>query len=107
MLFVIYCRLSDVLFVSLHEDNHFLQTNVTFCGGDKKEFSKWERKLSDQVKIQQRQKIASQLRLVLDEDAFDRLYGFESHPIPATPGRRLAVRIISQFGEECTRVLSI
>ena len=89
------------------ESRGYVTRQLFFCGGDKKEFSKWERKLSDQVKIQQRQKIAAQLRLVLDEEAFDRLYGFESHPIPATPGRRLAVRIISQFGEECTRVLSI
>lgn len=89
------------------ESRGYVTRQLFFCGGDKKEFAKWERKLSDQVKIQQRQKIASQLRLVIDEDAFDRLYGFESHPIPATPGRRLAIRIISQFGEECTRVLSV
>lgn len=89
------------------EGRGYVTRQLFFCGGDKKEFAKWERKLSDQVKIQQRQKIASQLRLVLDDEAFDRLYGFESHPIPATAGRRLAVRIISQFGEECTRVLSI
>lgn len=89
------------------EGRGYVTRQLFFCGGDKKEFAKWERKLSDQVKIQQRQKIASQLRLVLDEEAFDRLYGFESHPIPATAGRRLAVRVISQFGEECTRVLSI
>ena len=33
------------------------------------------------------------------------VYGFRSHPIPATRGRRVAVRVISQFGEESTKVV--
>lgn len=43
----------------------------------------------------------------IDEDAFERLYGFVSYPIPYQPGRKLAVRVISQFGEECTKVLDV
>ena len=39
------------------------------------------------------------------EEAFDRLYGFVSHPIPFRAGRRVAVRVVSQFGEESTKVL--
>lgn len=43
----------------------------------------------------------------IDNDAFDRLYGHRSHPIPARKGRRVAVRVISQFGEESTKVLTL
>ncbi len=44
-------------------------------------------------------------RLDIDAEAFDRLYGFVSHPIPFRAGRRVAVRVVSQFGEESTKVL--
>ena len=44
-------------------------------------------------------------RLEIDAEAFDRLYGFVSHPIPFRAGRRVAVRVVSQFGEESTKVL--
>ena len=37
----------------------------------------------------------------------DRLYGFVSHPIPFRAGKRVAVRVVSQFGEESTKVLSL
>ena len=41
----------------------------------------------------------------MNDDAFERVYGFVSHPVPATKGRELAVRVISQFGEEITKVM--
>jgi adenine-specific DNA-methyltransferase len=44
-------------------------------------------------------------KIEIDEEAFDRLYGFVSHPIPFRAGRRVAVRVVSQFGEESTKVL--
>ena len=43
----------------------------------------------------------------LDDEAFDRLYGFVSHPIATRPGQRVAVRVVSQFGEESTKVLGL
>ena len=39
------------------------------------------------------------------DEAFDRLYGFVSHPIPFRAGRRVAVRVVSQFGEKSTKAL--
>ncbi|MEF8768238.1 MAG: hypothetical protein ABTS16_23720 [Candidatus Accumulibacter phosphatis] len=45
------------------------------------------------------------VRIEIDAEAFDRLYGFVSHPIPFRAGRRVAVRVVSQFGEESTKVL--
>jgi adenine-specific DNA-methyltransferase len=43
----------------------------------------------------------------VDDEAFDRLYGFRSHPIQSKKGRRVAVRVVSQFGEESTKVLTL
>lgn len=43
----------------------------------------------------------------LDEDAWERRYGFRLHPIQTRKGRQVAVRVISQFGEESTRVLTL
>lgn len=43
--------------------------------------------------------------LDIDAEAFGRLCGFVSHPIPFRAGRRVAVRVVSQFGEESTKVL--
>lgn len=91
-----------------YDGSCYITRQMFFCGSkDKKEFAKWEKKISDQVKVQERQKLAAQLRVVLDEEAFDRLYGFESHPIPVVKGQKIAVRVVSQFGEECTRVLGV
>lgn len=39
--------------------------------------------------------------------AFARLYGHQSHPFPVKSGQRIAVRVISQFGEETTKVLEV
>lgn len=47
------------------------------------------------------------LKIEIDEEAFDRLYGHISHPIEYKKGKRIAVRVISQFGEESTKVLTI
>ncbi len=47
------------------------------------------------------------LKVEIDDEAFDRLYGFRSHPIPAKKGKRIAVRVVSQFGEESTKVISL
>jgi adenine-specific DNA-methyltransferase len=43
----------------------------------------------------------------IDDEAFERVYGLRSHPIAAEKGRRVAVRVISQFGEECTKVITL
>lgn len=41
-------------------------------------------------------------------EAFERLYGTVSHPIKIKrPGQKIAVHVISQFGEETTKVLEV
>ena len=38
-------------------------------------------------------------------EAPTRIYGHKSHPFPVKTGQKIAVRVISQFGEETTKVL--
>lgn len=47
------------------------------------------------------------LKIEIDDEAFDCLYGFESHPFKAEKGQQIAVRVISQFGEESTKVITM
>lgn len=47
------------------------------------------------------------LKVEIDDEALDRLCGFVSHPIEATKGRKIVVRMLSQCGEESTKVLSV
>jgi adenine-specific DNA-methyltransferase len=82
---------------------------AVFSDRDRDEFAKWRKGLSDLAasKAKQKRNVERTLRIEIDEEAFDRLYGFVSHPIPTTAGRRVAVRVVSQFGEESTKVLSV
>ncbi len=90
-----------------YDGSNFIVRQVFFCGGDKDEFDKWKRGLSDMAKQQTKARAERTLRLELDDDAWDRLYGHRSHPIPATPGRKVAVRVVSQFGEESMKVMNV
>lgn len=85
----------------------FMVRQVFFCGGDKDEFAKWKKGISDLAKAKTKKKVENTLKIELDDEAFDRLYGFVSHPIPFRAGKRVAVRVVSQFGEESTKVLSL
>jgi adenine-specific DNA-methyltransferase len=89
-----------------YDGSNFIVRQVFFCGGDKDEFQKWERGLSELMKQQTKAKAERTLRLELDDDAWERLYGHVSHPIPVVKGRKIAVRVVSQFGEESMKVLN-
>lgn len=100
----------DIAYWMLDDDYdgaNFLVRQVFFCGGEKGEFKKWRTKLDGQASASTKRKAEQTLRIELDEDAWERLYGFQSHPIEARKGRQVAVRVISQFGEESTRVLTL
>ncbi|MDO7877134.1 site-specific DNA-methyltransferase [Hymenobacter sp. ASUV-10] len=90
-----------------YDGSNFIVRQVFFCGGEKTEFKKWRQKLDTQASATAKRQAEATLRVELDEDAWARLYGFRSHPIRRQLGRRLAVRVISQFGEESTRVLTL
>lgn len=103
-------NVEDIAYWMVDEDydgSNFIVTQIFFCGGKKDEFKKWRRGLDSLAKRKSRRKVESQLKIEIDEEAFDRLYGFESHPFEVKQGQKIAVRVISQFGEESMKVLSV
>lgn len=100
----------DIAYWMVDEDydgSNFVVNQVFFCGGDKSEFDKWKKGLDSLAKDSTKKKVEKTLKIEIDDEAFERLYGHISHPIQLKrAGQKLAVRIISQFGEECTKVLT-
>jgi adenine-specific DNA-methyltransferase len=103
-------NVNDIAYWMIDEDydgSNFVVKQVFFCGGDKTEFDKWKKGLDNLAKDTTKKKVEKTLKIEIDDDAFDRLYGHISHPIEAKKGQKIAVRIISQFGEECMKVLTV
>jgi len=101
---------ADIAYWMLDDDYdgaNFVARQVFFCGGDHDEFDKFKRGLSGLAVASAKAKVEKTLKLEIDDEAFERVYGLRSHPIPAIRGRRVAVRVISQFGEESTKVLTL
>lgn len=101
----------DIAYWMVDEDydgSNFVVRQVFFCGGEKSEFDKWRKGLDNLAKDGTKKKLEKTLKIEIDDEAFDRLYGHISHPITVkAKGQKIAVRIISQFGEECTKVLTV
>ncbi len=91
-----------------YDGSNFIVKQVFFCGGNNDEFKKWQKGLSNAAKQSTRKKAEQTLRIEIDEEAFDRLYGHISHPIEIKKkDQKIAIRMISQFGEESTKVISV
>lgn len=90
-----------------YDGSNFVVKQVFFCGGTKDEFKKWRKGLNVLAKDKTKKKVELTLKIEIDDDAFDRLYGFKSHPFKLEKGKKVAVRVISQFGEESTKVLTL
>ena len=91
-----------------YDGSNFIVKQVFFCGGNKDEFKKWRKSLDSAAKQSTRKKAEQTLRIEIDEEAFDRLYDHISHPIEIKKnGQKIAVRLISQFGEESTKVVVV
>jgi len=103
--------LHDIAYWMVDDDydgSNFIVRQVFFCGGDKDEFDKWKKGLDAMAKDKTRQRAEKTLKIEIDEEAFDRIYGHTSHPIKIKhDGQKIAVRVISQYGEESTKVLAI
>ena len=98
----------DIAYWEIDDDydgEQFVVRGLHFCGGTKKEFEAWKKGLQS-VAPKPTKKIVATLRLELNDELWDTLYGFKSQPIEKRPGRKIAVRVISQFGEESTKVLT-
>jgi adenine-specific DNA-methyltransferase len=91
-----------------YDGSNFVVKQVFFCGGDKSEFDKWRKGLDSLAKDNTKKKVEKTLKIEIDDEAFDRLYGHISHPITIkSKGQKIAVRVISQFGEETTKVIKM
>lgn len=103
--------LHDIAYWMVDDDydgSNFVVKQVFFCGGDKDEFAKWKKGLSDPAKQTTKVRAEKTLKIELNDEAFDRIYGFRSYPIQIKHnGQKLAVRIISQFGEESMKVFTL
>lgn len=93
------------------DDNYtgglFKVRSIHFCGGDKKDFAAWHKGLDTVARDLAKKKAERTLRLEFNEDIWDTLYSFKSEPIPYEKGKKIAVRVVSQFGEESTKVLEM
>ena len=91
-----------------YDGANFAVRQFFFCGSkDKDEYADWAKGLSRLAPAGERKKAERTLRLEIDEEAFERAYGHQSHPFPVRPGQKVAVRVVSQFGEESTKVLLV
>ena len=90
-----------------YDGSNFVARQVFFCGGDKDEFDEWKKGLSDLAKAAAKKKAEQTLKIEIDDEAFSRVYGHTSRPFAVKQGQKIAVRVISQFGEETTKVLEV
>ena len=91
-----------------YDGSSFVVRQVFFSGGPKDAFKDWEKGLDDLAKRLAKKSAERTLKVEIDDEAFDRLYGTVSHPIEVKgPGHQVAVRVVSQFGEESTKVLDV
>ena len=100
----------DIAYWEIDDDydgRQFIVKSLHFCGGDKKEFEAWKKGLSSVSKLTTKKNAEHTLRLELDDEVWDTLYGFQSEALDYRPGHKIAVRVISQFGEESTKVLEM
>lgn len=95
-----------------YDGREFHVRSIYFCGGDKKEFTAWKNELKGVApkcprnnKKTVREAISHQLRMEFPDEVWDTLYDYRSAPIKYEQGKRIAVRVVSQFGEECTKVI--
>lgn len=91
-----------------YDGSNFIVRQVFFCGGNKKEMDNWKKGLDKTASARARKTAEKIFKIEIDQHAFDRLYGHLSHPIEIKKNRqKIAVRVISQFGEESMKVLEI
>lgn len=100
----------DIAYWELDSDYNgqmFVVRSMHFCGGDKKDFEAWRKGLSSAASALVKKKAERTLRIEMADELWDTLYGFSSEPIPYEKGRKVAVRVVSQFGEESTKVITM
>lgn len=90
-----------------YDEQQFIVREIHFCGGNKKEFEAWRNGLNGIASAKTKKTAETTLRLPFNDEVWETLYDFRSSAIERTPGRKVCVRVISQFGEESSKVLTI
>lgn len=90
-----------------YNEEQFIVREVHFCGGNKKEFEAWRKGLNGIASTKTKKKAETTLKLELKDEVWDTLYDFRSSAIERRPGRKICVRVVSQFGEESSKILVI
>lgn len=90
-----------------YDEQQFIVREIHFCGGNKKEYEQWRKGLNGIASAKTKKKAETTLRLSLNDEIWETLYDFRSSSFDATPGRKVCVRVISQFGEESSKILTI
>ena len=90
-----------------YDGSKFVVRGIHFCGGNRKDFDAWKKGLSQTSMMKAKKNAERTLKLVFNDDVWDQLYSFRSEPLTFEPGRKIAVRVVSQFGEESTKVLEM
>ena len=90
-----------------YDNSKFVVRGIHFCGGDKKEFEAWKKGLQSSSSYKVKKNAERTLKLVFNDEVWDELYTYRSEPLTYEPGRKVAVRVVSQFGEESTKVLTM
>jgi adenine-specific DNA-methyltransferase len=104
----------DIAYIEIDDDYNgrdFVVRQMLFCGGSGKEFEKMQKNLVEvSTQFNKTKKNVEQvLKMEIDHDIFEQLYGYNSFPITVHKkdgkSKTIAVKIISHFGEEVTKVL--
>ena len=101
---------ADIAYWEMDSDyngTHFVVSSLHFCGGEKKEFEAWRKGLNDVAPKATKRNAEQTLKLEFNDELWDTLYGFESEPIEYRQGRKVCVRVVSQFGEEASKVIEM
>lgn len=90
-----------------YDEQQFIVREIHFCGGSKKEYDAWKKGLNAIASAKTKKKAETTLRLTLNDEIWETLYDFRSSSFDARHGRKICVRVISQFGEESSKVLTV
>ena len=90
-----------------YSGNRFQVKSIHFCGGKKDEFDAWRKGLTSLKPRSTKKGIEHTLHMEFDEEIWDSLYDYRSEPMDYVAGRKVAVRVVSQFGEESTKVITM
>lgn len=101
---------TDIAYWEIYDDyneEQFIVREVHFCGRSKNEFETWRKGINGIASTKTKKKAETTLKLELNDEVWETLYDFRNSTIERTPGRKVCIRVITQFGEESSNILTI